>query len=283
MKRALVVSVLLGLAWTAPCAAGEPGSETSTAAVERCVEAHDNARVLMLEERWLEAREGMLRCQEPACPLAMRSDCAAWLEEVVRVLPTLLVVVERDDDGRAVIALEIDGRKLELPNPPRPLEVLPGTHVVRVSLEGYPPVERVVVLGKGEKNHLVRVTFARERPIPAPPPALAPRPTRPIPIATYALAGGAVAALTTSGIFLATALSAKNDALDRCAPECEPEEADTIDSRLLAADLFGAAGLVLGGFAVYTFLSRPTVSETALAPRLELSRNGSRLLVEGRF
>jgi hypothetical protein len=161
--------------------------------------------------------------------------------------------------------------------------MLPGTHLVRVGLEGYPGVERVVVLGKGEKNHLVRVTFARERPAQAQPTAREPRPTRPVPVASYALAGGAVAAFVTSGIFLATALSAKDDALARCAPECEQEEADTIDARLLAADLFGAAGLVLGGFAVYSFLSRPTVMETALAPRLELSRDGSRLFVEGRF
>lgn len=283
MKWPVALVVLSGLASAAPCLASEPGPDTSTAEVERCVEAHDNARVLMLEEKWLEAREGMLRCQEPACPLAIRSDCAAWIDEVARVLPTLLVVVERDDDGRAAVALEIDGKKLELPNPPRPIELLPGTHLVRVGLEGYPGVERLVVLGKGEKNHLVRVTFARERPPPVPPPPPEPRATRPIPIATYALAGGAVAALATSGIFLATALSAKDDALERCAPECEPEEADTIDSRLLAADLFGAAGLVLGGFAVYTFLNRPTVMETALVPRLELSKGGSRLIVEGRF
>jgi hypothetical protein len=40
-----------------PCFAAEPIPETSTAEVERCVEAHDNARVLMLQEKWLEARE----------------------------------------------------------------------------------------------------------------------------------------------------------------------------------------------------------------------------------
>jgi hypothetical protein len=283
MKRAVAFAVLAGLAWAGPCFAAEPGGNTSTAEVERCVEAHDNARVLMLEEKWLEAREGMLRCREPACPIAIRSDCAAWLEEVTRVLPTLLVVVERDDEGLTAVELEIDQRKLELPNPPRPIELLPGTHLVRVGLEGYPTVERLVVLGKGEKNHLVRVTFARERPPPPPMPAREPRPTRPVPVATYALAGGALVAFATSGVFLAAALSAKNDAEERCAPDCPPEEADSIDARLLAADLFGAAGLVLGGFAVYTFVARPTVMDTALAPRLELSRSGSRLFLEGRF
>jgi hypothetical protein len=280
-----LLALVAALVGSTPCFAAEPTPDTSTAVVERCVEAHDNARVLMLEEKWLEAREGMLRCQEAACPLAIRSDCAAWLEEVARILPTLLVVVERDDDGKAVVELEIDGRKLELPNPPRPLEVLPGTHLVRVALPGYPQVERVVVLGKGEKNHVVRVRFALERPLP--PPRLVtvttPRPTRPISATTYALAGGAVAALGTSAVLGLSGLSARSDALDRCAPECTTNERESIDARLLAADIFGAAGLVLGGFAVYTFLNRPTVMETSIVPRFELSNNGPGVSLEGRF
>jgi hypothetical protein len=273
-----------------PCFAGDPAQDlpdTSTAEVQRCVEAHDNARVLMLEEKWLEAREGMNRCQDASCPLAIRSDCAAWLEEVTRILPTLLVVVERDDDGKTPVDLDLDGRRLELPNPPHPIEVLPGTHLLRVNLGGYPPVERVVVLSKGDKNHVVRVRFARE-PTPAP---LAPAPSqpkpersRPIPATTYALAGGAVAALATSGILLASALTSRNDALDRCAPVCTENEQDSIDARLLAADVFGTAGIVLGGFAVYTFLNRPTVEQTAaFVPKLQVSRGGGSVSLEGRF
>ncbi|HEX6767053.1 MAG TPA: hypothetical protein VF103_16265 [Polyangiaceae bacterium] len=288
MKRALCSFLLtlaaLGSTW--PCFAEDTTPETTTAEVERCVEAHDNARVLMLEEKWLEAREGMTRCQNPACPLAIRSDCGAWIDEVVRILPTLLVVVERDDDGRAPVELELDGRKLELPNPPHPIELLPGTHLVRVNLASYAPVERVVMLDKGEKNHIVRVQFAKERPPPPPPPAPAePRTdrSRPIPAVTYALAGGAVAAFTTAGIFLGTALSAKGDAEERCAPECPAEDRQSVDGKLLAADIFGGIGLVLGGFAVYTFVTRPTVESTALAPKLEVARKGATLSVEGRF
>jgi hypothetical protein len=156
---------------------------------------------------------------------------------------------------------------------------------VRVSLAGYPQVERVVVLGKGEKNHLVRVQFARERPAPPPRlvPVTTPRATRPIPATTYALAGGAVASLATSVVFLASGLSARSEALDRCAPACTANERASIDARLLAADVFGAAGMVLGGFAGYTFLNRPTIMETALVPRLEVSREGSGLSLGGSF
>jgi hypothetical protein len=285
--RRSLLATLIALGATTPSFAAEPASETTSAEVERCVEAHDNARVLMLEEKWLESREGMVRCQEATCPLAIRSDCAAWLDEVARILPTLLLVVERDDDGTAPVELELDGRKLELPNPPRPLEVLPGTHLVRVGLPSYAPVERVVVLGKGEKNHLVRVRFVRERPPPPPPPPAQPpakaEHSRPVPIATYALAGGALVAFGISGVFLATALSAKNEAEERCGPECPSEDRQAVDGKLLAADVFGGIGVVLGGFAAYTFVTRPTVDRAAVAPKIRVSRGGATLSVEGRF
>ncbi len=293
MRRELAASVLAFLlvaGRTAPClAADEPPvtSDTSTAEVQRCVEAHDNARVLMLQENWVEAREGMKRCQDPACPLAIRSDCSVWLEEVARILPTLLVVVERDDDGKARVELDIDGKTIELPNPPAPIEVLPGTHLVRVHLPPHAPVERVVVLGKGEKNHLVRIRFAQE-PQPAPPapppsPANHREPSRPIPPVTYALAGGAAAAFVTSGILLASALTSRSEALDRCAPVCTDDERESIDARLLAADIFGAAGLVMSGFAVYTFVTRPTVQPRALTPTFGVTQAGPRFSIEGHF
>ena len=254
----LAAAVLAVGGQSGPCFAAEPSPalpNTSTAEVERCVEAHDSARVLMLDEK--------------------------WLEEVTRILPTLLVMVERDDDGTSRVELAIDGKSLELSNPPQPIELPPGTHLVRVHLEPYPPVERIIVLSRGEKNHVVRVRFASEKPAPLPPPA--PKPTRPIPVVTYVLAGSAIAAFATSGILLASALTSRNDALDRCAPVCTPEERDSIDARLLAADIFGGAGIVLGGVAAYTFLTRPTVQEMAFVPSFEVSKTGSKLSFGGRF
>ena len=176
-----LVASLLSIGGSAKrCFAADPPADVggaSTAEVARCVEAHDKARVLMLEEKWFEAREGMKLCVDESCPLAVRSDCGAWLEEVTRSLPTLLVVVERDDDGSAPVELDIDGKAFALPNPPAPIEVLPGSHLVRVRLAPYPPVERSLELQKGEKNHVVRVRFVRT-PLPAP---VAPAPPKPEP------------------------------------------------------------------------------------------------------
>ncbi|HEY3500567.1 MAG TPA: hypothetical protein VGK73_38000, partial [Polyangiaceae bacterium] len=146
MKHAWVraTAVLYGLLVVGlPCHAETPeGSGVTADAVASCVETHEAARLSRLGERWLDARAAMNRCADPACPLAIRSDCSAWLEELAAALPTLLVVVERDDDGKEPVRLEIDGHALDLPAEIGPIEVLPGPHTLRFTLGSYPAVQK---------------------------------------------------------------------------------------------------------------------------------------------
>jgi hypothetical protein len=273
----------------APAARAEPeqSAPVSADAVASCAARHDQARLLRLNEQWLDARAAMTSCAEAACPIAIRSDCSAWLEEVAQILPTLLVVIERDDDGSRPVRLELDGKAGGTPVDTGPLEMLPGKHSLRFTLEGYAPVERAVELAKGEKNRVVRVRFAREpRVAAAPPPApprQAPELSRPIPLATYLAAAGTIAAFTTSGILLASALSSRDAALESCAPVCRDGEREAVDQRLLAADLAAGAGLLLGGVAVYTFVTRPSVvvGGARAAPPRERAFFGASL--RGRF
>jgi hypothetical protein len=281
MKRASPVLALFGLLTTVPCRAQGPGepaggvegepapetSEASTASVERCVSEHERAHMLRIDEHWLEARAAMAVCAAETCPLAIRSDCRAWLDELAQALPTLLVVVERDDGGGPPVRVELDGHDAEALDPSHPIEVIPGPHHMRFLLEPYPPVETDVVAAKGEKNRLVTVRFAREPPPPPPllvlaPPAAHHAPTRPIPVASYAFAGGALVAFATSTALLVSALSMRSEARSTCAPVCGSNIRRSIDTRLLLSDISGAVGVTLAGLTVYTFVSRPTVSGT---------------------
>lgn len=254
--------VNMGLAVAVPChaepTAGAPG-ETSTETVEQCVAAHQSARLLELDERWLPAREAMTRCAANTCPIAIQSDCAAWLARLAQTLPTVLVIVERDDEGTQPVRLELDGKSFDLPAQPGPIEMLPGSHRLRFTLPPHPPVHVSVVLEKGEKNRIVRVRFATPT-VRAPESSTPPRSfvaQRPVPTVTYWLAGGALASVLASGGLLGSALVARADARERCAPGCAAAERESIQARLLAADLLAGAGVVLGGFAVYTYVRRP--------------------------
>jgi hypothetical protein len=219
-----------------------------------------------LKDQWLDARAAMQRCSDAACPITIRSDCLAWLDEIAAVLPTILVVIERDDDGQRLVRLDLDGKSLDLPEKLGPIEVLPGPHRLRFTLEGYPAVELDVTLAKGEKNHIVRARFARPAPAAPPPPVVAPspvRPTRPVPLSTYLSGGGSLLAFATSAVLLGAALDSQANAREACAPDCPRARRESIDRRLLIVDLVGVAGLGLGGMALYSYVRRPWVTESS--------------------
>jgi hypothetical protein len=276
LASAVLVCLPLRAQQSAPSA-----SETTLNTVERCVAQHEQARILRLEEQWVRARDAMSACASSGCPLALRSDCQAWLDDVARLMPSLLIVVERDDGGRTPVSFELDGQIVALTEPSHQIEVLPGRHRLRFRLPPHADVEREVILQKGEKNHLVQVRFVTERQVriePSPRPAYTN--SRPIPVATYLLAGGALAAFSISGALLVSALSAKDDA-DVCSPLCDDGTRQRIDLRLLLADVSGGVGLVLAGAATYTFANRPVVQDRASLPAPPL--RGAIFSVRGRF
>jgi len=259
--------------------------ELSAPAVAECVAAHDDAGLRRLKDQWLDARAAMQRCADDACPIAIRSDCRTWLDELAATLPTLLVVVERDDDGRRPVRLDLDGRSLELPEKLGPIEVVPGRHRLLFSLEGYPAIAVEVTLAKGEKNHVVRARFQRPK-LAVPPPPVAPsrsRTTRPVPLATYLYGGGSLVAFATSAVLLGTALDSQANARDACAPGCPKARRESIDRRLLIADLVGVVGLGLGGMAVYTYVRRPWVAESDARVDVVVTADRASLKLGGTF
>jgi len=265
----------------------EASRETSRAEVEQCIAQHDSARQLRLSEEWQAARSAMVSCAEEHCPLAIAADCRAWLDEVERLMPTLIVVVEGEDLGalHSALRVELDGVSVALEDPPVPIELLPGAHQLRFQLPGEEPAVVNFSLAKGEKNHIERVRFTPRQAVRPPAPAPIRVPARPVPAATYWLSAGALAAFATSGAFLVAGLNERADAREICAPTCAHDIRTSIQGRLLVADIAGGAGLVLGGLAVYSYLRRPVVLTGARAsgPTISASREGLSLLWRGQF
>jgi len=272
---ALILTMLLasvGLAQTA----SETSRETSREEVEQCVAEHDSARQLRLDEQWQGARAAMLSCAAERCPLAIAADCHAWLDELARQMPTLIVVLEGEQLGalHSALRVELDGTSIELTDPPIPIDLLPGAHRLRFELPGRQPVELSFALKKGEKNHIERVRFAAPRASQSPARPANRVATRPVPAATYWLAGGALVALAGSVGFLVSGLNQHADARAICAPTCDQSIRTSIQARLILADVAGGAGLVLGGLAVYTYLRRPVVYAEPPPSGLAVSGNG---------
>jgi hypothetical protein len=261
--------------------ATEASKETSRVEVEQCVADHDGARKARLEEQWLGARARMVSCADERCPLAIAADCRAWLEELAGLMPTLIVVVEGEHlaPGKSAPKVELDGNPIELRDPPSPIELLPGPHRLRFEFPGEHPVTREFSLDQGEKNHIERLRRA--------PPAHAVNrvQTRPVQPSSYWLSAGALAAFAGSAALLASALNERADAQATCAPTCDPSIANSIQTRLLLADVTAGAGLVLGGLAVYTYVRRPVVlaAPKAAGPTVSASAHGMSVLWSGEF
>jgi hypothetical protein len=292
MPRSVLATAMLAVCLGAPRAPAqtppETSNELSVPAVAECVAAHDQAGLLRHRDQWADARAALQRCADDACPITVRSDCRTWLDELGAALPTLLIDIERDDDGRRPVHLELDGRSLELPAKPGPIEVLPGPHRLRFTLEGYRPIEVEVALAKGEKNHIVRARFLRPKVAAPPPPAFVPpkpKPTRPVPLATYLYGSGSILAFATSAVLLGAALDSQENARDACAPGCPKARRDSIDRRLLITDLFALSGLGLGGMAVYTYVRRPWVTDSSAGPAVDVvvASDRAMLAVGGTF
>lgn len=290
MKQRLALalaSIFCALSFAQSSAAQDPEAsrETSPADVEQCVAQHDSARKLRLSERWLAARSAMLACADERCPMAIGADCRAWFEELASVLPTLIVVVQREDPVSRSSPLHVllDGEPLDLPEPPAPVELLPGRHHLRVEL-GSSFVERDVSLKKGEKNHLEHFRVG-PHPLPPPSPSSPLTPSRPIPVPTYAFSAGALVAFGGAAALLESALRQRQEAELTCAPYCAHSVRKRIQTRLVLADIAAGTGLVLAGLGLYSFVRRPVLTSLArgFGPALVTTNDSAALFWQGQF
>lgn len=262
-------------------------SDTSHASLELCVAEHEKGRLFRNELRLFESRSALARCAENDCPLAIRADCASWLSELEALIPTVLLVVE-GADGSTAVRVTVDGRLLGK-RLDEPLELSPGVHRFRFEQPPHAPLEREIVLAPGEKNRVVRVRFARprdeSRPVAAVMQAPPLTPSRPVPAATYWFGAGALLLGTTSVVLAGSAIIDESRANEQCAPRCPATVRESIERRLLFADIAGGVALGLTGFAVHSYLTRPTVAAGATQPRvvLQASKGGATMSIGGRF
>jgi hypothetical protein len=271
-----------------------PGSGDSlqTETVQACIDRRDRGQMLRIDGRWLESRAVLERCASDRCPILVRADCQAWLSELSRLIPSIVVVLDQPERGTEKAKVFIGGTpeagqafRTEVP-----IELEPGTHRLRIEMAPFVPVETTITPMPGEQKRLVRVRFAephRARPEATPVADTAPAIVyeRPIPASTYLFAAGALAGASASAFLFVAARSDLEEARETCAPICSEDDRRSVERRLLAADIVGVAALLLGGAATYTFFDRPSVPVEVGRAALSLhgTSTGGELAVRGVF
>jgi hypothetical protein len=262
----------------------EPGLSSS---LSICVASHENAQLARLSGGFLEALFELESCSDSSCPEALREDCAEWRKELKLLIPTVVVAVRAPTGDIDDAQVEIDGKPVRERLDGRKFSLNPGKHVIRVETRGSVQ-ERTLVLVEGEGTRLVVFEFEETASLdrgPQTASTVPPTTARPVPPLSYALGGTALVSLGLAIGFGVSALTASQQARERCAPVCDPSVSRAVNERSTVADVaLGVSVLSFAGAAlVYAY--RPEVKVLKEPKKLEVrgGRDGGQLLIGGVF
>ncbi len=255
-------------------------------ATDACIKASDEGQVLRDQGKMIAARERFVTCSAESCPRLVRTDCASWLADVDKRIPSV-VLSATDPEGHdtAEVQVTMDGAPLASRLEARAIPVDPGAHRLRFERAGSPAVEETVILREGEVRRAVAVRFRGAAPPGAPStvaPASGTRPSRGALTAAIALFG---AALAGGGLFAYFAATAQGDAEHlraTCAGHCDPGDVDAIRTREIVANVALGTGLAAAATGTLVMLVGPreaAAASIALTP----SPGGCMLVLGGRF
>jgi hypothetical protein len=134
-----------------------------------CLDATSKGQRFKIAHKLVEAREELLVCAAAGCPSVVQSDCATWLIEVEKALPTV-VISAKDSAGAYLVdvTVSVDGAPLASKLDGRSLPMNPGLHALHCEGPGGTSADQQVVVREGEKDQPVAVVLAA-----APPPDVA--------------------------------------------------------------------------------------------------------------
>lgn len=148
--RSALSRVAAGCTVLWPCVAlGQEPAPTKAS----CAEAYESAQESRASGRLQETRQRLAFCARPECPGFVQRDCARWLEEVDRELPSIVVRVDGADSAGA--QLQVDGKVVPDALGGQPLTLDPGTHELVLARPGKPPLQRRIMAQQGVQGRTV--------------------------------------------------------------------------------------------------------------------------------
>ncbi|HEX4334615.1 MAG TPA: hypothetical protein VH062_01805 [Polyangiaceae bacterium] len=238
----------------------------------QCASAYEKSQELRAAGSLKAAHDMLVVCAQDFCPAFVQSDCAQWLTEVSRDLPTIVVVAkDKAGEDTTAVAVSMDGNELLKQLDGKAVSVDPGPHAFKFELEGADPIEQQVVVRQGQKDRVVAVSFA---PATTETPGTSPYATAakgegadtgvktgPGPLRPYAYIAGGVGAAGIIGFAVLGGIGKgeENDLVSKnCKPNCSRSDTDAIKTKYIAADVLLGVGIAgLGAGVALFFLSQP--------------------------
>jgi hypothetical protein len=227
---------------------------------EQCASAADQAQQLRDEGKYRRAREQLLLCARDVCPAPIKRDCLEWLTQVESTAPTVVFGAKDATKDLSDVKVSVDGAAVTDRLDGKPVQMDLGKHTVKFEYQGQVKEEEVII-GAGQKNRNVTVTFGAA--------AAAPTGPTPPPGGETSKEGSIVPALVVGGIgvlaigsFAIFGLGGKSDVTNlenTCKPHCAESDVDKARTKLIIADISLGVGIVALGVATYLFVTRPKV------------------------
>jgi hypothetical protein len=246
----IIVAVLCAVIWLV----SSPSARADEAVLE-CVKAAEDAQSQRSNHQLRAARLKFLLCAQPTCPMVVRNDCAGWLADVDKVMPSV-VVQARDTRGVELtdVRVSVDGDVLAERLDGLAIPVDPGVHLFQFERSGVPALQQQILIREGEKGRALPITLATD---PSPPsvPERPPHRTAPLTYVFGGLAVGGLAGWAYFGIKGIHDAHAIEDMPCSATKTCDPGLVAAAHRELIAADVSMVIGLLSAGAAAYIYFS----------------------------
>jgi hypothetical protein len=200
----------------------------------------------------------------------VQTDCASWLADVEKALPTVVLTAKNGDGADLVdVKVSVDGQPLVAKLDGQAVPMNPGSHTFHFEGVGGTSQDRQVVVREGDKNQPVAAVLGAASSAPpasplAPPVAgggagETPESSSSLKTVGWVLGGVGVAGLAAGTVFGIVAMSSKSGAHCDANNVCDPGTTSGIKTTALLSDIGWVAGGVLtaGGLALVLLAPSP--------------------------
>lgn len=161
-------ALMLSAALAAPQLAFGQAREEEAPSKASCAQAYESAQESRASGQLQETRQRLAFCAQEECPSFVQKDCARWLVEVERELPSVVVTAPGIDPAAAAeVVVKIDGQIVARGLSGEPVALDPGSHELVVESPGQVPVMRTIMAQQGVQRRLIEIQFASLAPAPS--------------------------------------------------------------------------------------------------------------------
>ncbi len=269
-SRHTLLALVSGLSAASTVLLTAPSARAAGPSRDECIAAADDGQKLRDDGKLSAARDKFVVCATKTCPGIIAKSCAGWRDDADRDMPSITFRV-LDEQGKELIDAKVAiDTATEQPISAKAVPLDPGAHVAHVRRADGKTTDENFLLRPGEKNRMIEIHFmpppapVTPKPVPTPATTTVASDGFKVPLLGWVGLGVFVAGGVTTTVFAVMAKGDESDLRSRgCAPSCPSSDKDSINTKLLVANVGMGVGIAGLGLAVVTTVLANTGNKSA--------------------